>query len=277
MHSATLDIELTASKMKSPWKDGRLAANGRPVQENFSAWFGASKVVDARGLPLRVFHGTTSLFDAFEGMHSNKNTKTGVPESTFVFSSCPQAAASYAGQKTPSVSTLLPNETLYDEWLSLIRKHGLGGLSRQFYEKHAVENPVQYKEGGHVLPVYLQAKKLLKVNAKKSNWREIWFKDEDWQSNDLMLHARQKGYDGLVIRNVRDRQEGNGSAADTYAVFSPIQIKSTLNSGLFLRDSPSMTDFADSIALTRALRAREVSSKAIRKTLAGKRMTTSVQ
>lgn len=262
--------------MNAPWTDDRLAANGRPVQENFSAWFGASKVVDAQGFPLRVFHGTTSLFDAFDGSHSNKNTKTGVPESTFVFSSCPQVAASYAGQKTPSVSTKLPNETLYDQWLALLHKHGPVGFTTQFYDKHAVENPVQYKEGGHVLPVYLQAKKLLKVNAKKSNWREIWFKDEDWQSNDLMAHAKEKGYDGVVIRNVLDRQEGDGPAADTYAVFSPMQVKSTMNSGLFLRDSPSMTDFADSVALARALQAREAASMAIRKTLAGKRVTASV-
>lgn len=260
---------------QAPWLQDRLAANGRPVHENFKAWFGASKVLDAQGFPLPVFHGTTSIFDAFEGAHSNKNTKTGVPESTFVFSSCPQAAASYAGQKTPSVNTLLPNETLYDAWLDLLRKHGPGGVTEQFYNKHAVKNPVQYQEGGQVLPVYLQASKLLKVNAKKSNWREIWFKDEDWQSNDLMAHAREKGYDGLVIRNVLDRQEGSGPAADTYAVFSPTQIKSTLNSGLFLRDSPSMTDFADSIALARALQAREAVSTAIHKTMVKKRTTAS--
>jgi hypothetical protein len=34
---------------------------------NFYKWFGNSKVVDSKGNPLKVFHGTTSDFDQFAG------------------------------------------------------------------------------------------------------------------------------------------------------------------------------------------------------------------
>ena len=41
-----------------PWKNDTLAPNGRPIRDNFSEWFGGSRIVDALGEPLRVFHGT---------------------------------------------------------------------------------------------------------------------------------------------------------------------------------------------------------------------------
>lgn len=49
-----------------------LAANGKRVRDNFSHWFGESKVVDARGAPLVVHHGcpdVRGLFDnGFRGL-----------------------------------------------------------------------------------------------------------------------------------------------------------------------------------------------------------------
>lgn len=44
--------------MRLPWLDETLAANGAAIRDNFSAWFDSSKVVDSRGRPLVVYHGT---------------------------------------------------------------------------------------------------------------------------------------------------------------------------------------------------------------------------
>lgn len=49
----------------APWLDDSLAPNGRPVRENFAAFFGKSKLVDASRAPLRVYHGTKGAFTAF--------------------------------------------------------------------------------------------------------------------------------------------------------------------------------------------------------------------
>lgn len=53
----------------------------------FKRWFAGSKVVDKRGQPLRVFHGTTSDFDAFDMERTN-----GIA----FFSTKPRFASGYA-------------------------------------------------------------------------------------------------------------------------------------------------------------------------------------
>lgn len=54
----------------------------------FRRWFGASKVVDAEGKPLVVYHGTTADFSEFGNAESGG----------FFFSDDPKAAAEYAGE-----------------------------------------------------------------------------------------------------------------------------------------------------------------------------------
>jgi len=44
----------------------RVAPNGKPVYQNFVRWFGDSKVVDAEGKPLVVYHATTAEFSKFD-------------------------------------------------------------------------------------------------------------------------------------------------------------------------------------------------------------------
>ncbi len=50
----------------SPIEDDRVTANGKTVSDNFKAWFGNSKVVDATGAPLVAYHSTNDAFDAFD-------------------------------------------------------------------------------------------------------------------------------------------------------------------------------------------------------------------
>lgn len=229
--------------MKFPWANDAIAANGACVRENFAQWFGTSKATDKAGTPLRLYHGTTATFDEFDPESSNRNTKTYVPNSCFFFTSSQEVACSYAGQKTPVLDSRLPTEELYNHWLGLLKRHGPVGLAMDFHNQHSVPCEKEYKTGANVLAVYLRIKKPLKVNAKGESWNNIRFGNDDWSINDLVDHARQKGYDGLCVRNVHDRQEGKGPVSDVYAVFSPNHIKSALgNSGLYLPDSASMDD-----------------------------------
>lgn len=68
---------------QQPWLDERLAANGRLVQENFAAYFGASQVVNELGEPLVVYHGSGKPLEAFDD------------RPTF-FTSDPEEASKYA-------------------------------------------------------------------------------------------------------------------------------------------------------------------------------------
>lgn len=43
-----------------------VAPNGKPAWQNFVRWFGESKVVDAEGRPLVVYHGTNDDFTSFD-------------------------------------------------------------------------------------------------------------------------------------------------------------------------------------------------------------------
>ena len=115
------------------------------------------------------------------------------------------------------------------EAIGLLRAHGVNDLKT-------------YREGGNVKPVYLSAKKVLKVNAKGENWRTVYYKDEEWSTNDLMELAKSNGYDALQVKNVHDRQEGRGGNGDTWVVFEPTQIKSAIgNNGDFDPENPDVS------------------------------------
>ena len=48
-----------------PWNNDSLAINQMPVKDNFNAWFGASKAVEASGDPMVLYHGTFGDFETF--------------------------------------------------------------------------------------------------------------------------------------------------------------------------------------------------------------------
>lgn len=241
----------------APWLDEAVADNGLRVRDNFLAWFGKSKVVDAQKLPLQLFHGTTRDFGAFDPGLCRTNAQTGAEPRAVFLSTSPEVAASYAGQKTPDISSRLPTEALYEQWLGLLKRHGPGGLTRAFHEEHAVPTVTHYAPGGQVMPVYVQANRLLKANARGSNWNQILHRGDDWDTNHLVAHARENGYDGVLFRNVHDRAEGKGAPSDVYAIFRPSQVKSALgNSGLYAIHG-SLTDAPDPPALRQSKKAQD--------------------
>lgn len=77
----------------------------------FKAWFGDSKVVDADGMPLVVYHGTTESFNRFRSdkIGTSKNTVSD-PENWrgFFFESDPDAAFGYASRGRSEGRNLMP-------------------------------------------------------------------------------------------------------------------------------------------------------------------------
>jgi ADP-Ribosyltransferase in polyvalent proteins len=247
-----------APPVNAPWANESVSANGAKVKDNFMGWFSGSKVVDAQGAPLRLFHGTTCDFGSFDMDRCRKITMTGAEPRAIFFSNSPEVAQSYCGQRTPDMPTVLPSDDLYDQWRALLKRHGPIGPTREFWDKHCVEALKTYKDGGQVMAVFVSAKKILKVNAKGDSWNEIFYRGEDWDTNHLIAHAREKGYDGVCIRNVHDRAEGKGKPSDVYAFFHAEQIKSAFgNSGLYLKNSKSLDDLQEALLLKAAKRARK--------------------
>lgn len=90
--------------MKTPWTDRTLAGNGQKVKTNFERWFLNSKVYDAQGCPLVVFHGAPDIrFIRQEGVfmtHKERlNFLSQDEERAFFFSSSHSAALSYADDR----------------------------------------------------------------------------------------------------------------------------------------------------------------------------------
>lgn len=78
----------------------------------------------------------------------------------------------------------------------------------------------------------------------------------------LMPILKEKGYDGVVYKN---RYEARREKAMSWVAFDAFQIKSALfNSGLFLKDSPSLTDRDAAVALAAAHEAKAAIPKRTR-------------
>ncbi len=171
-------------------------------------------MVDKHGRPQVFYHGTSEDFSEFDPTRSNANTKTGVPDATHFFSNDPEAAQSYAKEK----SDFLRNKI--------------------------------WGEGGNVKPIYIKADKILKIDAKKDAWNNIYYKErgertgDDWNINDLSELAKGKKYHALVVTNVHDRQHGSGKPATSVAIFKHNDVKSVYNSGNF---SPKTANISESI------------------------------
>jgi len=202
-----------------------------------------SRVVNRSGQPLVVYHGTKSDFRFFDPAMSNSNTQTGVPTGTFIFTNSTDMAQSYAGQQTEDWG--FATEVEQKQYHKLLMTDNDFDAACAFFRQHAIQDVKSFAEGGNVIMAYLRMIKPLRVNAKGDSWRDIYYEDDVWTTNDLMALAKQKGYDGLIVRNVKDRQEGSGKAADIYAVFASTQIKSAIgNAGTFYPAS-NMIDETD--------------------------------
>lgn len=65
----------------------------------FKRWFGDSKVVDAEGKPLVVYHGTKGSFDSFDPLATGSATDSGWYGSGFYFTPNPNTASVYAANR----------------------------------------------------------------------------------------------------------------------------------------------------------------------------------
>jgi len=173
----------------------------------FRKWFGKSVVVDAKGAPLVVYHGSSDArFMKSDGIFKNIHEQHGMVNSdrAFWFAKDRATAASYADDR------------------------------RAF--------DYQGADAG-VIPAYLKLENPLIVDGAGKQWRDAQMRG---QTSDVIEEAKRGGHDGVIIRNVRDDYTGFGKgkesrATDTYVVFSSNQIKSaTQNSGTFDPDNPDI-------------------------------------
>jgi hypothetical protein len=250
------------------------------VDAAFKRWFKGSKVVDADGQPLVVYHGTdTGGFYEFDPYSSRVKGRRGV-----FFTSDFGMARSYV-RGSPEKDD--PTPPIYTSWEDFLRNHDErhftieedGGLYnvwgadgyrvlRDFDPAeddedsalHDLNSQTTVQEG--VYAVYLRIENPMEIDAKGANWDEVPVEGEDedgspqtqtYSTNELALMALDAGCDGLIIRDVSDSGSNyyNGSG-DVFVVFNANQIKSAgHNAGTFdpddddIRRNPLMLDSVD--------------------------------
>ena len=162
----------------------------------FKEWFGDSKVVDADGKPLVVYHGSPDArFMKSDAIFMSVKDRYGDQkgEGAFWFAKDRKTALSYADDR------------------------------RAFDYQNAEPD---------VIPAYLKLENPLIVDGKGRDWREA---QAIGKTTDVIEKAQADGHDGVIIKNVRDdyNNSKNTKTTDTYVVFDSRQIKSVNNRGTF--------------------------------------------
>jgi hypothetical protein len=97
----------------------------------------------------------------------------------------------------------------------------------------------------NTIEAYLSMKNPLVVDAQGNHWLNIDFEGGKTNSDLLAGIARERGHDGVVLKNVKDP---NPLIGNSYIVFNPTQIKSTANRGTFDPTNPNILKGATAIA-----------------------------
>ena len=100
--------------------------------ENFKMWFGDSKVVDEKGEPLKVFHGTVGNFTKFDISKIGENF--GFDDAGFFFTTDPEEAAEPPGDKQEGIN-LMPVYLKIGNPLHIRTK----GSTSEYFDDHSVE------------------------------------------------------------------------------------------------------------------------------------------
>jgi hypothetical protein len=174
----------------------------------FKQWFGDSKVVDKKGDPLVVYHGTDKTFDAFN--LRKRGSRVGFQDDGFYFSDSPGTATTYATMDVYS-GALGKKKDAYLEPTDFFKRF----LSRL----GLVESAPQ------VVPAFLSIKNPYKTTGARMPGRRELIK---------------QGYDGI--------QYTQYDGTTHWVAFEPTQIKSSIgNIGTFDPENPdirySLRDF----------------------------------
>ena len=222
----------------------------KDINRNLKKWFGNSKVVDKKGNPLVVFHGTSKDFKAFQ-KSSNLVRKSGaftMFKNTFTqkghfFSSSPKTASAYTVDYDKRFKWADDLDTEMDELKKVMTNYYKTGEkekaedARQKWLKLSTKRKELTKHNGDygrgsVIPVYLKIQNPLIVDGEGQNWYKV--------IPNIYLSLNLDNYDGLIITNIK---EMNDESQTTYVVFRPKQVKSAIgNKGTYSIDSDILTE-----------------------------------
>lgn len=205
-------FQKAADKIKSMFK-GVPRETPKTETPEFKAWFGDSKVVDADGKPLQVYHGTGARFEEFDLKTIGKNFGD---THGFFFT----------------------NNTAYQE--SFYGK--AGALERKINNDPTSAGAYADRAGGNanVIPAFVNIRNPL-VIEKNSDGSGILslIETRTRKASDTVERAKAEGYDGIIVRDTGHRLS-NGEFETIVIPTKPEQIKSPFNQGTFDPSNPNI-------------------------------------
>lgn len=220
-------------------------ANLQTDTPEFKKWFGSSKAVDEKGQPLRVYHGTTRDFEAFDKTKGGLTTGAPSARGAMFFSADPEVANSYtelgAGRTADEIRDDMESAEKKAQKTDKRSDWQTHHKLQVQYEKAAASGSLgnsatgRTQEGGNVVPAFLRLENPLVHDFSGEEYQEGAY-------NALLRQARREGNDGVIFKNTQDSANDPGNFSDVYAVFDPRQIKSAVgNRGTFYSTDPRLT------------------------------------
>lgn len=198
-----------------------------PETEAFKNWFGDSKVMDAGGKPLVMYHGTSGsqggeAFTSFDTYASNY----GLMGMGSYFTADPTVASSYTTKGKGQTPTVYPVYLSIKNPLDMDAKADSAAWSRQFPDAEA------YHEGGDTNESWFRAAEdaLADEQVPRAEGAEI-----------MQEGLRAMGFDGITHIGGGRHGASDGTKHRVFIAFDPEQIKSaTGNNGEFNPTSPNI-------------------------------------
>ena len=209
------EVFRVAQKTGKRVKSKLLQKQARPDQWDtpaFKSWFGASKIVNSDGSPMRCFHGTDSKFEAFKDPNQR-----------------------FEGGRVFNLYSYVTTDPDY--------AHNFGGSIMPLYAKAL--NPLDLRQGASEWVSKADFIKLLK--AKGITVPELGDKNGDWvfgwvHNPEVKKAAQAAGYDAIWLRESNKLGQGSADEGDALLLFKPSQLKSAwVNSGEFDPENPRLT------------------------------------
>ncbi|MER8967726.1 D-Ala-D-Ala carboxypeptidase family metallohydrolase [Mesorhizobium sp. M0808] len=175
----------------------------------FKNWFGESKVVDAQGKPLVVYHGTQANFEAFDPKRAGRLDSGFLGEGVY-FSTDPDTANYYANSGVDEGQNIIPAYlSIKNPYMWQKKTRGVRGVVMQ----------------GSKLPDDLHDAVIERTEFAYDENAEWDAAAERDMSRALTEVLKERGYDGVIA-------DVGGGELEIVA-FEPTQIKSVNNRGTF--------------------------------------------
>jgi hypothetical protein len=200
----------------------------------FKNWFQNSKVVDSKGKPLVVYHGSNRRFNEFQQRPSMRNVggdTVQVEAPSFFFSADKETAKGFAKDRS-LIDQRLKGKTAgraeTRPFFLSIQKPLDFTITREVQQQMSKDGYSDYYNPNAPSPYVLETISQLTGDSPET-WEDIQALFDDPAAVEAI---RNEGYDGARLR------ESDG--AESWVAFEPTQIKSTGNRGTFDPSNPNV-------------------------------------